>query len=308
MNELWTIDKLSAAGDPAEVGVWATPAVIPLVRKSLPRYALLTPLEPLPATCSTLIVVGGGTLIDEAKKLRRLAHGSLRLVAIPSIWGSGAERSAISVLNRNGRKEICVNAQNTPDIYVLWQDAAKLVPTGRARYASGDVWAHALEGFLSPLAAPELQEECALLLRRMQDMAFTYHPAWLEISGLACVLQSRSSVGLVHGIAHTLEGVLKDTYPRNNWHHARLCSIFLWPVMKFNCESSQKFVAVLKNHLLDPSKVLSRAGELFDAASYNEVKPLLRNYWGEVLRDPCTRTNSVLVRPGSLAYFEAINA
>ncbi|HEX6880778.1 MAG TPA: hypothetical protein VF135_10470, partial [Terriglobales bacterium] len=46
--------------------------------------------EDLPEGAETLIVAGGGTLIDRAKVFRKNTHPALKLVAIPSIWGSGA--------------------------------------------------------------------------------------------------------------------------------------------------------------------------------------------------------------------------
>ena len=271
-------------------------------------YPILDPKDPVPEWCLTLIVVGGGTLIDEAKTIRRLSNGRLRLIAIPSIWGSGAERSKIAVLNRDGKKCISVDEANLPDAYVYWQNLAQSVSTQRARYASGDVWAHAMEGFCSPLASPPLQMKCASLLRRMLELPFTYHPDWFEISGLACFYQGHSSVGLIHGIAHTLEGFLGAERPGSKWGHAKLSSLFLWPVMSFNCSSSPKLDSLMVKHDLEPVRILAKMRELFDVQDYSDVLPVLSEHWHEIIRDPTTRTNCVLVRALSRSYFEKLDS
>ena len=304
MNELWTIEELRNASLPG-AAIWAIPAVRQLTSEALP-YPCLTLGVALPDWCSTLIAVGGGTLIDESKTLRRQAKGTLRLIAVPSIWGSGAERSRIAVLNRNGKKEITVDAANLPDIYVLWQDLAKRVSDDRAKFASGDVWAHAAEAFCSPLATRELRSECAGLLRAMYEMPFTYDHRWLELSGAACLCQSLSSVGLIHGIAHTLEIALKERFPEEDWHHARLCSLFLWPVMMFNSHFSPKLNTNFSEFDLPGEGLLQKMRQLLVPGDYHKLLPVLKESWSQVLRDPCTRTNSVLVRATSISFFETL--
>ncbi len=56
--------------------------------------------DDIPAETKTLIVSGGGSLMDQAKYFRARLRPELNLVLIPSIWGSGAEASPIAVLNR----------------------------------------------------------------------------------------------------------------------------------------------------------------------------------------------------------------
>ena len=53
----------------------------------------------------TLIVIGGGTLMDEAKIWRAHNAPGIRLIVIPSLWGSGAEVSPVAVLNRRVKRK-----------------------------------------------------------------------------------------------------------------------------------------------------------------------------------------------------------
>jgi alcohol dehydrogenase class IV len=269
-------------------------------------WPVTEPTPSLSADAEWLVVVGGGTLIDEAKALRENRPG-LKLVAIPSIWGSGAEASPVIVLTRAGRKEIRINPSARPDAVVYWPELSKSVPAERQRAACGDCWTHALEGFLSPLASPDLRDALTQVIRRLVMLPLSFDPQWFELSALACAGQSRSGVGLVHGIAHTLEGPLRAQPPERDWHHARLCSTFLEPVMRLNQTSSNKWNQLLTEHQLPENEIWKTLRALFEPDSFRAALPVLRQQWREVLRNPCSRTNSVLVRADWLERLESFS-
>jgi alcohol dehydrogenase class IV len=305
-DAVWDLDHLRSA-ELGKAGLWVTPSVRERVRVELP-YPVLSPDAPLPDDLETLIVVGGGTLIDRAKATARDGPRQVRLIAVPSIWGSGAEASPIVVLDETGKKTIRIDAHYLPDHRVVWPELADTLSATRAREACGDSWSHALEGFLSPLASDDLRQELARVIREMLALPLGKDPRWFAVSAWACAGQARSSVGLVHGIAHVLESVLRARHPGAGWGHARLCSTFLWPVMEFNRQGSEKWAKTLQRYEIDPAAVLSAAGKLFDAAACREALAVLPENWTAVLRDPCTRTNSVLVRPASLDFFRSWSA
>jgi alcohol dehydrogenase class IV len=290
--------------DLGTAGLWVTPSVRDRVRAVLP-WPILSPAEPLPADVQTLVVVGGGNLIDRAKVAARDREPPVKLIAIPSIWGSGAEASPIVVLDDAGKKTIRIDARYLPDQYLFWPELADSIDPVRAREACGDARAHALEGFLSPLAGDELRRELAALLGEMQSLPIANDPRWFSLSARACAGQARSSVGLVHGIAHVLEAVLRAREPAAGWGHARLCSTFLAPVMEFNRQASPKWCETLRQFGVDEQAELAALRELFDAEVYRRALAVLPEHWPAVLRDPCTRTNSVLVRPAALEFFRS---
>jgi hypothetical protein len=151
-----------------------------------------------------------------------------------------------------------------------------------------------------------LREALAEIIRRMLALPLAYDPQWFELGALACAGQAQASVGLVHGLAHTLEGPLRQQQPQNDWCHARLCSLFLSPVMRLNREHSDKWRQRLAEHQLPEERIWGVLDELFEPDRYLAALPLLRSEWREVLRDRCTRTNSVLVRPDWLLRFESL--
>jgi alcohol dehydrogenase class IV len=296
----WSLDELRAA-DLGEVVAWVTPSVAARVDQEL-ALSRVSPDHPL-GDAESLVVVGGGTLIDRAKLAARTAERSIFLVAIPSIHGSGAEASPVAVIDRDGVKEIRVGRELLPDRRVVWAELVASVPPARARVACGDCWAHALEGFLSPLADHELRGDLAGVIREMTALPLGNDPRWLDLGARACAGQARSSVGLIHGIAHVVEGPLRATRPKSDWGHAKLCATFLWPVMRLN-RKTDTWDRLSQEWELDSGAIDEVARGLWDRAAYAEALPVLVDNWNRVLRDRCTRTNSCLVRPSHLGHFE----
>src|SRR5262249_30989246 len=160
------------------------------------------------------------------------------------------------------------------------------VPRRLVRYACGDTWAHALEGFLSPLAGDALRQEIAALVTELLALPFEADARWFEASAHASAAQARSSVGLVHGLAHVLEPSLGTSQPEANWGHARLCSSFLWPVLCLDQTGSGKARDLAERYGLDLAQAMSRARALFDQSDYDGALPVLQSQWTSILRDP----------------------
>ncbi|HED66932.1 MAG TPA: iron-containing alcohol dehydrogenase [Planctomycetes bacterium] len=262
-------------------------------------------LSEVPASARRLVVLGGGAMIDEAKVWRRETRPDLWLAALPSLFGSGAEASPVAVLNRDGVKKIEVDERLLPDVRVVWPELLEDLPPARLRAAAGDALSHALEGFLSPLADEELRGSLAEILAGLLALPLAPDPDWFEASAAACAAQSRAGVGLVHGIAHQLEGRLAGERDGAGFAfgHAKLCSLFLAPVLAFDRAHSPKLAELAVLHGIDLAVLETRAWQLFDGEDYSRCLPALEANWRAVLLDPCTRTNSVLVRPQHLAFF-----
>jgi alcohol dehydrogenase class IV len=293
-----------APDSPEDAAVWASPSVRAVARERWPGR-MVSSLEEVGPGCRTLVVAGGGAMMDEAKYFRARQRPALRLVLAPSVWGSGAERSPVVVLHREGGKQIEMSAAFLPDEVVYWPPMLRSVTPERARHACGDVWAHALEAFLSPLACEALQSRLAALIQELLRLPPGVDERWFGASARACELQARASVGLTHGIAHVLEPRLRMEDPDSDWGHARLCSIFLLPVMELNRQSSAVWVERSRSHAIDTAAVDGVLRELAEPESFRRLLPLLKDNWMRILRDPCTRTNGALVRPQHLAFFEA---
>jgi alcohol dehydrogenase class IV len=294
--EVWPLDRVREL-DRTSTIVWASPSIAPIVRDALPFEAWSVG-QPLPERARTLVAVGGGNLLDEAKRFVHDNAPHLCLIAIPSIWGSGAEASPVVVLNRGADKEIRMDELYLPYARAIWPELAATIPTARARDACGDAWAHALEGFLSPIASLDVRAAAAEIMRDMLDAGVGNDARWFELSARAAAAQARSSVGLIHGIAHTLEPAMNA----REWGHARLCATYVRPVFAYN-RRVEKVAALLRDHDLSTEAITGAANALFDEDHYRQSLPVLQAEWRSVLRDRCTRTNAVLVRQTDLQFF-----
>lgn len=273
----------------------ASPSVRARVSRELP-FPIIASLGDIHAAAGALIVAGGGSLMDEAKHFRARRRPDLNLILMPSIWGSGAEVSPIAVLNREGGKQIVSGNEYLPDAVIYWPELLATVSPTRARHACGDAWSHALEAFLSPLAGDSLCGELAYLIGEMLRLPLSGDPRWFEASARAGELQARAAVGLVHGIAHVLEYPLRARYPAQEWGHAKLCSIFLLPVMRVNRAASPKWSDLARQYAIDEDSIWRVLRRLFDPVAFRAALPLFEENWMKILRDPCTRTNGALIR------------
>ncbi len=259
--------------------------------------------ESVPADAETLIVAGGGSLIDRAKVFRKSNWPALNLIAIPTIWGSGAEVSPVAVLT-GAKKDTHFSDDLIPDHFVIWPELARDAPAELLRFACGDVWSHALEAFCSPLATETIRKQSAELMNEIASYPLAFDQRWFDASAFACLLQARSSVGLIHGFAHVLEPPLRGSDTAGNWGHAKLCSIFLSPVLNFNLSRSPKVQKLAASFGLNLEKVQASAKLLFDEQAYASAMAVAEPRWEMIARDRCSRTNCILVRRDSLEYFQ----
>lgn len=278
----------------------------PSVRERVARRLLLPMIDrvdAIPADAETLLAAGGGTVIDLAKYSRMTHRPELRLVAMPSLWGSGAEVSPVAILNGDG-KEIHCGDNLIPDQYIVWPALAQSVSPDLLRFACGDVWAHALEAFCSLLASDAIRAQAAELMNEIASYPLAFDPRWFDASATACLLQARSSVGLIHGFAHVLEPLLRTAQPACNWGHAKLCSTFLLPVLNFNMSRSPKVERLAVQFGLNLDAVRAVAQALFKKTDYATAMAVARQRWNAIAHDRCARCNCILVRRDSLAFFE----
>jgi len=297
--ELWSVEKLRST-EKDDLKLWVIPQVLDKVQHEFSSNPVVFP--DIPETgLKRLAVVGGGVLIDTAKIWRAERSPQTQLIAVPSIWGSGAENSPIAVQNVNTGKDIHIGDEYLPDIRVVWADLVKDLPQKLILNACGDVWSHALEGFSSPLADAAAREELADVIKTLLDLPLGATNDWFELSARACRAQSQASVGLTHGIAHVLEHIVNEDYSTEYIGHASLCSVFMWPVFQFNMENSDKFGMTFRSYGIEPCHIEKKLHAIFDPDLFNHLFAFVENSWKLILRDPSTRTNAVLVKRDTIS-------
>ncbi len=78
--------------------------------------------------------------------------------------------------------------------------------------------------------------------------------------------------------------------------------VYGWPVFRFNLAGGATRSKLEANGLA-PDALDGVLQSLHDPDLFHRLIPALEATWPEILRDRCTRTNGVLVRPASLGFF-----
>lgn len=277
--------------------IWVSSPLMERAKQLLPELSFINSAETPSVGLGTVVVIGGGSLIDKAKLWRHRSSPNTKLIAVPSIWGSGSEGNGIALEILDGAKKPVVDESLKPDSYYYTDQFLDITPDVLKKRGVGDAFSHALEAFFSPLASPQLRGMSAELLKDMLKIKGYEDIKWFEFSLLASQYQEKSSVGLIHGIAHTLE-------PCTGLGHAELCSLYLYPVLKFNSENSPKVDNFFLEYGLNKEEMFQRTSDFFDPKTFADLLPKLKEYWPLIIRNPLSRVNSVLVRASSVGWFE----
>lgn len=193
----------------------------------------------------SLIAMGGGSAIDEAKAIMHFAKeigdlGNMEFIAIPTTSGTGSEVTSFAVITdkEKGIKYPLVNQALLPDSAVLDPALVKSVPASIVADTGMDVLTHALEAYVSIRAnafTDALAEKAAisvfLYLERSwkdpgdQEAREQMHYA----SCMAGMAFDQTSLGVNHAIAHNIGG--KFGIP-----HGKANAILLPFVVEFNAQ------------------------------------------------------------------------
>ncbi len=218
-----------------------------------------------------LVAVGGGSVIDAAKAMRRfhespgrprraltlpfldarkrVAHypdidHSMRLVAVPTTAGTGSEVSPAAVLTVDGRKLTLVDYSLVPDVAIVEPRLTLTMPPAMTADTGVDALTHALEAYVSIFASPFTDAFCLqavhlildALPRAMRDggdlPARTDMANAATIAGLAF---SNAFVGVNHALAHAVGA-------RFGLAHGRANGLFLRDVLRYNAALPRKFM------------------------------------------------------------------
>ncbi len=172
-----------------------------------------------PGTRPVIVALGGGSALDAAKGIARLAADpsgpGLPLVAVPTTAGTGAETNGFGVLEDPGRrcKVYCGDASTTPRVAVLDPVLTHGLPPGPTAATGVDALVHAVESLVSRGRSPVSEAFAAEALRRVwrwlpiavaDGADATARAEMLLGAHLAGQALTRSGLGIVHALGHAL--------------------------------------------------------------------------------------------------------
>lgn len=184
--------------------------------------------------CKATIAYGGGSVIDCAKAVgARVAYprrsiqrmkGLLRvlrktplMIAVPTAAGSGSEAALASLITDHiqKRKYVMYNFTMIPEYAVLDAETTYTVPAHLTATIGMDALTHAVEAYIGETTTPQTRAyalQAVRLIFENLETAYTYgthHTArknMLYASHIAGIAFSKSYVGYIHTIAHSLGG------------------------------------------------------------------------------------------------------
>ena len=184
--------------------------------------------------CRAMIAFGGGSVIDCAKAVgARAAYprrsikqlkGLLRvwrktplLLAVPTTAGSGSEAALASLItdHKAKRKYVMYNFTMIPDYAVLEPSLTYSLPADLTATIGMDALAHAVEAYIGQTTTKQTRtyaREAVKLIFENLEIACTYgtHETarrnMLYASHIAGIAFSKSYVGYIHTVAHSLGG------------------------------------------------------------------------------------------------------
>jgi len=215
-----------------------------------------------------LIAFGGGSVIDLAKLVKK--ELSIKMIAVPTTLGSGAEVSQHALLIDKQVKKIQSSSDFLPQTVILNPECLKSLSREQIEFQRIDALAHALESLVSRFAnnlSESLSSAAAGILLK-KDANLKDLQTGSVLAGLA---QSSAGTGLAHALAHYFG-------PKNNIPHAKAVAVFLLDVLKLNSPYTEK---------LKP--FIEKIGQIQQVKI--EIKGDLEQMAGDIKRDVCCLTN-----------------
>mgnify|MGYP005983472151 CR=1 FL=1 len=194
-----------------------------------------------------IIALGGGSSLDAAKGIKvtleeYFTDTAIELIAIPTTSGSGSEVTSYAIISdpQNGRKYPLIADELVPDCAILDPQLVLSVPRQVAVDTGMDVLTHAIEALVSTGASDfsdALAEKAIALtwqylpqvFRDEQDIQARTHMH--NASCMAGMAFNAAGLGLVHGMAHAIGGMLHIP-------HGKINAMLLPLIIEFNAERS----------------------------------------------------------------------
>ena len=190
-----------------------------------------------------LLAVGGGSPIDTAKAVRKLAlelghRAEAGFYVIPTTSGTGSEVTSFAVVTdpESHAKLPLTSDDMLPDVAILDPEAVSTLPPFLVADSGMDAISHAVEAYVAighndfsdALAEKALRIADTYLLRSYRSnldvKARTHAHTGATMAGIAF---QNSGLGIVHSLSHAIGGSFKVA-------HGRLNGILLPHVIEFN--------------------------------------------------------------------------
>lgn len=275
---------------------------VPAEPKSETLDACLNKIANLKKKPEIVIAVGGGSVIDVAKLIKRSLH--LPLVAVPTTPNTGTEVTPYAVVTRQEQKVAENDPHLLPEMVVLDSIFLTSLTLKKLGPMLIDIYSHAVEGFFSRMANPftdAMAKMCIEMLTQNIEGQLLTKPFWktMQVTGLVGGLcQAGASTGMAHALAHFFG-------PKLGISHGDAIALFIKQTITIN-SANTSVDQKMKEHHLSRERLLGVLGKIYTTCSYEEPnvklpQPLdVKNTMNMLYRDMCMLTNPVRPTPEQL--------
>lgn len=203
--------------------------------------------------CDFIVTVGGGSAIDVAKAIKFFSKSDVKILAVPTTAGTGAEVTRFAVLYNHGDKESVRSYDIIPDFAVF--DCTTLASLAHyQRVVTGlDAFSHSIEAYWSSDATDESREYSAEALelfnkyftKYLDDDKSSYEPMMKcsELAGRAINIAQTAAPHAMSYKLHKLRGY-------SHGQAVALCLAYIWQYMLENCKTAELEILLAETEII----------------------------------------------------------
>lgn len=198
-------------------------------------------------SCDFIVTVGGGSAMDTAKAIKLFAEADVKILAVPTTAGTGAEVTRFAVLYNKGDKQSVRSYDIIPDYQVFDYSSLVSLPYNQKVVTALDAFCHAVEAFWSKDATDESREYSAKAL----DLFDKYFHRFLngDSDTLEPMMKCSELAGRAINIAQTTacHAFSYKLHKIKGFYHGQavaVCLVYIWKYMQEKGDSYLK--ALLK--------------------------------------------------------------
>lgn len=190
--------------------------------------------------CDFIAAVGGGSAIDTAKGIKYYAQSDVKILAVPTTAGTGAEVTRYAVLYNNGDKQSVNSFDIIPEYQVFDYTTLKSLPAEQRIVTALDAFCHSVEAYWSTGATDESRDYSAEALELFSDNFEAYADG--DDTALEPMMKCSELAGRAINIARTAapHAFSYKLHKIKGFYHGRavaLCLAYIWRYMLENCRS-----------------------------------------------------------------------
>lgn len=203
--------------------------------------------------CDFIATVGGGSAMDTAKGIKYYSEKNVKILAVPTTAGTGAEVTRFAVLYNNADKQSVRSYDIIPEYQVFDYTALKTLPYTQRVVTALDAFCHSVEAYWSLNATDESRAYSVESLELfndnieayLNDDENTYEPMMRcsELAGRAINIAQTTSPHAFSYKLHKLKG----------FYHGQavaVCLAYIWKYMLENCKTIELEILLAETEVI----------------------------------------------------------